>query len=217
VLFDGERYLREVPIPPTLDNLIAKQMIERSVVVFVDTRRWDRQADLSCNPHFEEFVVRELFPLVTRTYGLAVAPGHAAIGGSSLGGLQATCTAFHHPAVFGRVFSLSGSFAWYPGQPSIEPEYLTEHGWLESGWLTRQIAAAPRRPLCLFLATGTWEGDGLTENRRMRDVLTAKGYPLVYEEYSGGHDEVAWRGLIADAVVALIPSPGFRKLQTLNH
>lgn len=212
VLFDGERYLQDVPIPPTLDNLSAKHMIERPVVVFVDTRRWNRQADLSCNLQFEAFVVRELLPFVARTSGLTVATVHAVIGGSSLGGLQAACTAFHHPAVFGRVLALSGSFAWYPGEPSIEPEYLTEHGWLESGWLTRQIAATARRPLHFYVATGTWEGDGLVENRRMRDVLTAKGYPLVYQEYSGGHDEVVWRGLIADGLIALIPSPEARNV-----
>ncbi len=212
VLFDGERYTQDVPIPPTLDNLIAKQMIERPVVVFVDTRRWNRQADLSCNLHFEDFVVHELLPFVTRTYGLGAPAVHAVVGGSSLGGLQAACTAFRHPAVFGRVLSLSGSFAWYPGEPSIEPDYLTENGWLESGWLTRQIAVTPRRPLHLFLATGTWEGDGLVENRRMRDVLTAKGYPLVYQEYSGGHDEVVWRGLIADGLLVLIPSPEVRNV-----
>ncbi len=46
----------------------------------------------------------------------------------------------------------------------------------------------------------------------MRDVLTAKGYPLVYQEYSGGHDEVVWRGLIADGLLVLIPSPEVRNV-----
>jgi enterochelin esterase-like enzyme len=211
VLFDGERYTQDVPIPPTLDNLIAKDMIERTVVVFVNTRRWNRQDDISCNLRFEDFIVRELVPFIVQAYRLTITPAHTVIGGSSLGGLQAACTAFHHPTVFGSVLSLSGSFAWYPGEPSIEPDYLTDHGWLETGWLTRAVAAAPRRLLRFYLATGIWEGDGLYENRRMRDVLSAKGYPLVYQEYSGGHDEVVWRGLIADGLIALIPSAEQRK------
>jgi enterochelin esterase-like enzyme len=212
VLFDGERYTQQVPIQATLDNLIAKRMIERPIVVFVDTKRWDRQADLGCNPHFTNFVVRELLPAIRRAYQFTPTAAHAVIGGSSLGGLQAACTAFQHPEIFGRVLSLSGSYAWYPQDPSIEPEDLTPNGWLETGWLTRQVATTPRKSLRLYLATGTWEGDGLVENRRMRDVLTAKGYPLVYQEYSGGHDEVVWRGLIADGLIALIPSTDVRKV-----
>jgi len=213
VLFDGERYTQDVPIQETLDNLIAKRMIERPIVVFVNTRRWDRQADLGCNPRFSNFVVRELLPVIRGAYRITPAAAHVVIGGSSLGGLQAACIAFEHPEVIGRVLSLSGSYAWYPQEPSIEPEDLTPTGWLETGWLTHQVATTPRKALRFYLATGTWEGDGLVENRRMRDVLTAKGYPLVYQEYSDGHDEVVWRGLVPDGLIALIPSAEVRNVR----
>jgi enterochelin esterase family protein len=41
----------------------------------------------------------------------------------------------------------------------------------------------------------------------MRDVLTAKGYPVTYREYHGGHDYVNWRDNFADALIAVL-SPG---------
>lgn len=51
-------------------------------------------------------------------------------------------------------------------------------------------------PLHFYLDVGTLEmaqmrDEGPTQlavNRHMRDVLLAKGYPVQYVEYSGGHD-----------------------------
>jgi enterochelin esterase-like enzyme len=43
----------------------------------------------------------------------------------------------------------------------------------------------------------------VVENRRIRDVLLAKGYEVTYSEYNGGHDMVCWRGSLADGLIAL--------------
>ena len=67
-------------------------------------------------------------------------------------------------------------------------------------------AARPRLPIRFYVDVGRFDvytSNNLRMNRHMRDVLTAKGYPLVYREYNSGHDFVAWRGTVADGLIAL--------------
>lgn len=79
---------------------------------------------------------------------------------------------------------------------------------MDSGWLTRQFATAPRLPLRFFLEVGRMEQgipiNQVIENRRLHDVLIAKGYPVTYSEYNGGHDPLCWRGSFADGLIALV-------------
>ena len=41
----------------------------------------------------------------------------------------------------------------------------------------------------------------------MRDVLTAKGYPLHYAEFNGNHSYLNWRAEFADRLIDLIGTP----------
>jgi enterochelin esterase-like enzyme len=41
-------------------------------------------------------------------------------------------------------------------------------------------------------------------NRRMRDALTAKGYPVGYFEYDGGHSFLNWSGGVENGLKYLI-------------
>jgi enterochelin esterase-like enzyme len=40
-------------------------------------------------------------------------------------------------------------------------------------------------------------------NRHLRDVLLARGHPVTYVEFDGGHDFVCWQGALADGLIAL--------------
>jgi enterochelin esterase family protein len=117
------------------------------------------------------------------------------------GGLMAGFCGLRHSDVFGNVLSLSGGIGWWPG--SFE-EKLDE----EPGWLTRQFVTAPPVPVRFFLAAGQFENyffpyNLLVENRRLRDVLLAKGHDVRYVEFSGRHDPVCWRGPFVEGLIWL--------------
>jgi enterochelin esterase family protein len=102
-----------------------------------------------------------------------------------------------HPEVFGNVLSQSGSYWW--GRPGEEDQ-----------WLARQFAAERKLPVRFYLVAGRFEmGRGgqpgiLDSNRRLRDVLTAKGYRVTHQEVEGGHDYLSWRGTLSDGLIDLI-------------
>jgi enterochelin esterase family protein len=49
--------------------------------------------------------------------------------------------------------------------------------------------------------------DGLSANRHLRDALRARGHHVRYAEFAGGHDELSWRGTLADGLLALLGQP----------
>lgn len=146
------------------------------------------------------FVERELLPWARRRWDLTDRPEERVVAGASLGGLAAAYLGLVGSATFGGVIAQSGSF-WWPAPPAPEPE-----------WLARAYEAAPRLPLRFYLDVGTMEtvsphGEGLDQlavNRRFRDVLLARGYPVEYVEYAGAHDYINWRRTFADGLVAVL-------------
>ena len=72
----------------------------------------------------------------------------------------------------------------------------------------------PRSNVRFFIEAGTFENDVggtggqiLEESRHLRDVLRARGYEVSYREFVGGHDQLTWRGSLADGLIALIGAP----------
>ncbi|MEM7538698.1 MAG: alpha/beta hydrolase-fold protein [Chloroflexota bacterium] len=200
LLFDGWDYTHVIPAPTILDNLLAGERIPPLVAVFIDNVPGQRAIELRFNEFFNDFLIQELLPWVRQDYHVTTDPAQTIVGGLSNGGLAAVFAALNHPTVFGNVLTQSGSF-------SRKPDHATEHE-----WLINQFVDSPKLPLRFYQDVGVYEGwntpgftpNQVTSNRHFRNVLRAKGYPLHYAEYNGGHDFVNWRGTFADGLMALI-------------
>jgi len=196
LLFDGSAYLGMVPTPTILDNLIAAGRIPPVVAVLVDNPdAATRSRELDCYLPFVEFIAAELSPWISAHYRVTTDPAARLLGGSSGGGQASICIGEHHPELFGLVLAQSGSFFTASDQP------------MGDEWVYRHLIEGARLPLRIYLDVGRFEPTfSVTGVRMMRNILEALHYPLVYQEFSGGHDYSWWRGTLADGLIALLPA-----------
>lgn len=202
LVFDREAYLSAVPTPTILDNMLADRVIPPVVAILVSSP--DRGKELPPSPAFQRFLREELIPLIRARYHISTDPRRAVVAGSSYGGLAAMYTAFTSPDIFGNVVSQSGSYWW---DPEVETRQVTDEAELPSdaGWLIKELALAPAKPVKLYMDVGLWEGAlQLLPNRILHDVLRGKGYDVAYREFTGGHDYLNWRGTLSDGLMAVI-------------
>jgi enterochelin esterase family protein len=201
ICFDGSSYLSEIPVPTILNNLLAAGEIWPTVAVMVDNGDAKSSAeDLDNHAAFADFMGTELITWVRKNWRVSTDPSQAVICGYSRGGLGATYVAWKHPEVFGNVLAQSGAF-WRGN----------EGGTADPEWLTQQFKSSPKANLRLYLEVGAEEtrktpgGPIFIEaNRRLRQVLEAKGYNVRYVEVSGGrHDPIHWRFQFADGLLYL--------------
>lgn len=201
--FDGWFYLELGPLPTILDNLLADGLVPPLVAVMVASPLDKyRRRDLACYPPFENFVMREIVPWARQYYHLTDNPAQTAVVGASLGGLMAGYMGLHHSDTFGNVLAQSAYWGWKPTEEE------------EDAWLMRQYAASPKLPLRFFIEAGLFETNlpsplpghknFLVSTRNMRDTLQAKGYPVHYSEFAGGHNYVQYRGSVAEGLRALL-------------
>ncbi len=197
LVFDGPVYRETVPTPTIVENLVAAGRLSATVVALVGNAPHARSKDLLQNPAFPDFLARELLPWLRRRYRLRVEPSRTVLAGSSMGGLASAFAALRYPRLFGNALVQSGSFQI----PEKAPASLME-----------QFSRAPRLPLRFYLDAGThekmvprgWPASLLGSVRHMRDVLVARGYPVAYTEFEGGHDYACWRGTLADGLIHLL-------------
>jgi len=204
IFFDGESYLQDLDAKNLLDALIGGGAITPLLAVFVlDDDPSQRSSELPCNPSFAAFVADELLPFARAHYRVSQDASQIGLAGMSLGGLASSFIALEYPQRFGKVLSQSGSFWW-----TFEPDSPQYDGTERAGWLRRRFAERPTAKTQLYLSAGLFEGSRegsgvLEENRALRDALRRQGYSIAYQEFAGGHDHLAWRATLPDALIAL--------------
>ena len=224
VLFDGDDILSpDWHGQTTLDNLIAAHRILPTVVVMVHNLPNRRLVDLVGNSEFADFIATELVPWVRAHYNVTREPTRTVVSGCSAGGFAAAYLGLRHSEVFGNVLSQSGAFWWSPehnggvcGMKCPEdggrrPDPDSRDSRTEGNWITRQFVTSPKLPVRFYLEAGTFEidkdgtgGNILEATRTLRDVLKAKGYEVHYQQFVSGHDDLSWRGTLADGLIALL-------------
>jgi enterochelin esterase family protein len=181
VVWDGQDYLNRVHLNNIIDNLIAQKRIQPLALAFVNNGgQKSRSVEYGCSDATLAFLMAEVIPLAVKNLNLIdfnSNPGAYGVAGASMGGLMALYTGARLPQVFGNVLSQSGAFS-LAGFDTVVFDLL-EHGGFRS--------------LKLWMDVGAYDLPGLlVSNRRMRTLLSQKGYPLLYREYNAGHNYPAW-------------------------
>ena len=200
LVFDGWAYMRVIPTPTILDNLIDEGAIPPLVAVLVDSP--DRARELHYDDAFVAFLADELLPWARREGNATDDPLRTIAAGSSAGCLAAAFLAYRRPDLVANVLSQSGAFWW--GRDGEE----------KHEWLTDRLAEMPTPGVRYSLEAGLLENEVpliasdapslLDANRRIRDVLGDR--VVRYVEYAGGHDYLCWQASLADWLRALAPA-----------
>ncbi len=202
VIFDGKAFLEFTQTPTILDNLQAKNKIPPVVAIFIHNYSGlQRGKDLNCYPPFAEFIANELVPWARKNYHISSNPSQLVTIGSSSGGLTASFIAYKYPETFGKILSLSGYYAWSPGNVWFQRSrhyygkdfirWWTEEDEKEEEWLTKQFLRSEKLPLKFYVNVGNLETRAIKWVRNFRNMLQKKEYPHYYEEYPGGHEYIA--------------------------
>jgi enterochelin esterase-like enzyme len=196
-LFDGQNDFDDAPsfsggwyVHEAVEGL-ARSKRPVPVVVGIDHGGAERNLELSPFAFGEEpgkleifldWIAGHLLPVLSAELSLIPGPLGAVIGGSSMGGLAAFWSHFHHPEAFGGALVMSPSF------------------WVANQAIFADVAARPTPEVSrLYLDAGAKEDRGkvVAVVKAMAEHLVGRGYDsdrLMWRaDARGTHSEASWR------------------------
>ncbi len=198
---DGQAMMAEpgdVQAHHVLDNLIFRREIPVMLGVFINPGRrpdqpephprdWgDRTSNRAeeynpANEKYARVIVEELMPALKKEFNISPDPELHGIMGASSGGCAAFGVAWFRPNDFRKVISFVGSFVDLRGQ----------HIWPEL------VAESEKKPIRIFMQDGRNDNrrpenlkrDWFSQNVRLMEALSKKGYDLNYTWGIGNHGQ----------------------------
>ncbi len=168
-----------------LDNLIAQHRAKPMLVVMMDGHALVPVSDPASNylnqntDLFQRDLLRDVIPLISKTYRIKRGPANAAIAGLSMGGGQALTIGLNHPDLFG----------WVAGFSAATPA---------SGAIASALqnpARLDRDLRLLYIADGK---DDFLLDRNEGFLALLDGYHIKYEWHltEGDHSWPVWRNYL---------------------
>jgi enterochelin esterase-like enzyme len=172
-----------------LDNLIAQHRVPVMIAISIGNGSGDAQGSErgleydTMSGRYAEFVETELLPLVEKQYNVKLSrdPDARATTGCSSGAAAAMIMAWHHPELYHRVLSFSGTFVNQQWPQAAD----APHGaW---GFHESVIPNSAKKPIRIWMEVGDRDlynpnimrdnmHDWVVANENMAKVLAAKGY-----------------------------------------
>jgi predicted alpha/beta superfamily hydrolase len=186
---------RESLVPPMIAVGIDNATVER-IREFLPYRSLHPPVPKPLGKHYPDFLIREVMPLVERTYRVLKGAKNTGLGGSSLGALISLHCVIARPGVFGKLLLES---------PSL---------FVSNKQLLKDSRACQTWPQRIFLATGSREtGQPERDQCIIEDVrslarilhragLREKRLRCVIQE-GAGHNEGAWADRFPQAATFL--------------
>jgi enterochelin esterase-like enzyme len=177
-----------------LDNLIA----DKKAVPMIVVMPWGHALPFGARPPagqpsnndvFEQYLLKEVMPLVEGRYRTASGRRNRAIVGLSMGGAQAMQIGLGHRELFASI----GVFGNGVTRPDFETRY-------------KALRPAPQNLALFFIGIGKEDG-ALPRARELAEALRAHGFSPIYQEVDGGHTYPVWRKLLALTVPRLFSKP----------
>ena len=168
-----------------LDNEIASGKAKPMIVVMPAGHALPfsapRGGPVNNNDLFEQYLIKEVIPLVETKYRVAAGAKNRVLAGLSMGGGHTIYTGFSHP----EMFSAFGIFS-----PGLPRDFDTKF---------EAVLKTPKVFKMIWIACG--DNDSTVQYPRIKtwaESLQQHGLPATFHTYSGAHTWPVWRMSLAD-------------------